>query len=462
MAGPAHVGTPSGDTDPELIGQLISLGLGREMATMACSATGNQGLSAAAAWASQWFRVVLREADATDQTQGDASQRDAVLSSGPVAAPSRQPSRAGSRAGFTVLGPSTPSCRNAPGAAAGLPANVLSAIAQKLEQQEYLTSIPGFCPTIPTSSSRPAPSAAPAPVVHAGLLGAAELSPRERPISVRRTWKGTVAGRVPPLTPRLSLRNERLATVASETGRRCSTAPPASGRGRKLRTGPKKTPLDIKAGKPMLISNVFNSTLTRAHLMNVVPLTPRTMTPCSARENLRPMSARRSEEPVSRAQLFGVRELRPGSTGATGERRDRPSNCSARPSPVVRSSQVESPDKRGEALATMVLDGERGCASTQRQTFSSLKVTRPRMREGVTPHMPAQLNDLKTEVASLRAELQAFVNTHAPARTPRQDVECLPDTDVSVAGFGKKKAGMYYDGRAMSREIVDNEGVLIA
>ena len=79
MAGPAHVGTPSGDTDPELIGQLISLGLGREMATMACSATGNQGLSAAAAWASQWFRVVLREADATDQTQGDASQRDAVL-----------------------------------------------------------------------------------------------------------------------------------------------------------------------------------------------------------------------------------------------------------------------------------------------------------------------------------------------------------------------------------------------
>jgi hypothetical protein len=435
------------DADATLVGQLVSLGLGREMATLACGATGNQGLSAAVKWASQWFQVVLAH---------DAPQIKAVPPHGAVAVPSREKRRDGSRA---------------PGDEAKLPANVISAIARKLENEEYMTSILGFGPTIP--SSRQPPSAAPGQgIVDMGVFREAVSSPRERQIAVRLTWKGTVAGRIPPRaqTPRLSSQRSstplahtlhRQDVERGKTGRIDSTGPPTRSPGRKLRMGTKTTPRDIHDDKQKtLISNVFTSTLTQ-RLLNFVPLTSRTVTPCSAPETRRPMSARQRDSPISARSRWGC-EMREGSTGAPRERRhltmqDRPKNCSAPPSLADRSSEVEvdSRDKRGVTMVDYFQRLERRAAHPEKP--SSLKATMPRLHEDGPSHVPVQLTALKSEVASLRAELQAFVNMPAPEGSARQSDKNVAET--SMARFGKKKVGMCYDGIAIAQDIVDNQGV---
>ena len=414
------------DADATLVGQLVSLGLGREMATLACGATGNQGLSAAVKWASQWFQVVLAH---------DAPQIKTVPRHGAVAVPSRQQSRAGSRA---------------PGDEAKLPANVINAIARKLENEEYMASILGFCPTIPTS--RQPPSAAPGQgVVDMGVFREAVSSPRERQIAVRLTWKGTVAGRIPPRAQRsgtpLAHALHRQDVERGETGRIGSTGPPARSPGRKLGMGAKTTPRDIQDDKQKtLISNVFNSTLTQRRL-NFVPLTPRTVTPCSAPENRRPMSARERDRPISARTGWGC-ELREGRNGA-------------------RSSEVEgdSRDRRGVTMVDYfqrpsLLDARRERRAEQREKLSSRKATMPRLLEDGPSHVPVQLTALKSEVASLRAELQAFVNTPAHEGSARQGDKNVAET--SMARFGKKKVGMCYDGIAIAQDIVDNQGVSFA
>jgi hypothetical protein len=418
--------------DDEIVGQLVSLGLGREMATLACGATGNQGLSAAVKWASQWFQVVLAQ---------DAPQINAVPPRG-VAVPSRQKSRAGR----TVRDE------------AKLPANVIRAIARKLENEEHMTSILGFCSTIPTSSRQPASAAPGRGVVDMGVFREAVSSPRERQIAVTPlTLKGTFAGRIPPRAPTPRLSSSRLGTPLAhalhrqdveqgETGRIGSTGPPARS-GRKLRMGAKTTPRDIQDDKQKtLISNVFNSTLTRGRLLNVVPLTPRTVTACSAPKYFRPMSARERDRPISAQTGLGCHLTM----------QDRPKNCTAPPSLAVRSSEVEG-DARDKRGATMVDDFQRReRPAAQREKLSSLKATTPRLHEAGPSHVPVQLTALKLEVASLRAELQAFVNTPAPECSSRQGDKNVAEMSMR---FGKKKVGMCYDGLAIAQDIVDNLGV---
>ena len=90
---------------------------------------------------------------------------------------------------------------------------------------------------------------------------------------------------------------------------------------------------------------------------------------------------------------------------------DRPKNCSALPSLAIGSSvvEVDSRDKRG----TTIVDYFQRRAA-QREKLSSLKAITPRLHEDGPSDVPVQLTALKSEIASLRAELQAFVNTPAP------------------------------------------------
>ncbi len=70
---------------------------------------------------------------------------------------------------------------------------------------------------------------------------------------------------------------------------------------------------------------------------------------------------------------------------------------------------------------------------------------------GKVAHSNHQISTLKQEVATLRAELQAFVQT---ATSPPNDEDALAPTPTKPF-FNKKKAGMYYAGRVIARDIVD-------
>ena len=58
-----------------------------------------------------------------------------------------------------------------------------------------------------------------------------------------------------------------------------------------------------------------------------------------------------------------------------------------------------------------------------------------------------ELLGLRSEVASLRAELQAFVQTASPAKGEAEG--------VVGRDFRLKKVGMYYGGRSFPQDLVD-------
>jgi hypothetical protein len=94
-------------------------------------------------------------------------------------------------------------------------------------------------------------------------------------------------------------------------------------------------------------------------------------------------------------------------------------------------------------------------ASQRAQPFSlraySKRTAVPvKYKRNAAPKAQEEIDDLKQELATLRAELLTFVQTQSSALHGFSSQH--PDTKATV---GKKKAGMYYAGRVFSSDIVD-------
>ena len=107
-------------------------------------------------------------------------------------------------------------------------------------------------------------------------------------------------------------------------------------------------------------------------------------------------------------------------------------------------------------------DHENRAASHRAQPFSlkafSKRTTAPvRYKRNAAPKTQEEIDDLKQEVATLRAELLTFVQTQSPASHGHQDTKSGVGRQYqdTKAGVGRKRAGMYYAGRVFSIDIVD-------
>jgi len=121
-----------------------------------------------------------------------------------------------------------------------------------------------------------------------------------------------------------------------------------------------------------------------------------------------------------------------------------------RPDPViVRCQSARGPrdagDNRSRAQRAHVFSIKAFSKRTNLQTSYR------RGGAGKAAHSNDQISTLKQEVETLRAELQAFVQT---ATSPLKDEE-VPVPAPPKPFFNKKKAGMYYAGRVIARDIVD-------
>jgi len=185
-----------------------------------------------------------------------------------------------------------------------------------------------------------------------------------------------------------------------------------------------------------------------AHGAADMSVTPRKMTPretlASPRVHLgmRPMSARPANRPDSvssftREQNAMFWSNNGGVIGHGSREEDGPQN----------------EDKK---------DHENRAASHRAQPFSlkafSKRTTAPvRYKRNAAPKTQEEIDDLKQEVATLRAELLTFVQTQSPASHGHQDTKSGVGRQYqdTKAGVGRKRAGMYYAGRVFSIDIVD-------
>ena len=106
-------------------------------------------------------------------------------------------------------------------------------------------------------------------------------------------------------------------------------------------------------------------------------------------------------------------------------------------------------------------DHENRAASHRAQPFSlkefSKRTAVPVRYKRNAPKTQEEIDDLKQEVATLRAELLTFVQTQSTASHGHQDAKAVVGSQCqdTKAGVGRKRAGMYYAGRVFSIDIVD-------
>jgi hypothetical protein len=177
-----------------------------------------------------------------------------------------------------------------------------------------------------------------------------------------------------------------------------------------------------------------------AHGVANMSATPRKMTPRET--STRPMSARPANRPDSvsffpREQNAMLWSDNGRVMGHGGREED--------------GSQNE--DKR---------DHENRAASHRAQPFSlkafSKRTAVPvQYKRNPAPKTQEEIEDLKQELATLRAELLTFVQTQSPASHGHQDTKAGVGSQYQdrKAGLGRKRAGMYYAGRVFSIDIVD-------
>ena len=169
-----------------------------------------------------------------------------------------------------------------------------------------------------------------------------------------------------------------------------------------------------------------------------ISLTPRNLSTPNARasprlQTARPMSAR----PANRSDII----LRATSeNNAISQRADR--------RPMARGAE-ERASRKDERLDRMKAAMSKRAEVCSLRTHSKRTGVPVRYERKLGQEAQEEIKDLKAEVADLRAELQAFVNTQSP-------VNLVDDSAKdSQTCLGRRKAGMYYAGRVFPRDIVD-------
>jgi hypothetical protein len=89
------------------------------------------------------------------------------------------------------------------------------------------------------------------------------------------------------------------------------------------------------------------------------------------------------------------------------------------------------------------------------KAFSKRTAAPVRYKRNAAPKTQVEIDDLKQEVATLRAELLTFVQKQAS--NGHQDTKAGVGSQYqdTKAGMGRKRAGMYYAGRVFSIDVVD-------